>query len=282
MPFFARILRPFSLAVIVLFGFALAVLPLAATLVSAVRAVERLAQTSQNTAAHVALLSRSSEMLREKLVDFERKAKRHLILGDSDSRAALERAYRDFRDVLAGLSGLAESFGLVGQISAVGTDAETLFQRFAVQRARAGSGRDSTAVPDRRQLSQADELFQELGGQVRELARAVSYAADAEVWALDTRADEVQRQLLLRATIWLPVSLMLVSLLSYLTLRAIRQLDLAIRRLGAGNLDRPIQFRGPRDLEYLGQRLDRLRTRLRTLEEGKQQFIRSSAMCPTN
>ena len=51
-------------------------------------------------------------------------------------------------------------------------------------------------------------------------------------------------------------------------------MDQAIRRLGAGDFLWPIRVTGPKDLQYLGERLDWLRGRLLALEQGKQQFIR--------
>jgi two-component system sensor histidine kinase GlrK len=281
MSLFARLLRPLSLGMVILFGFALAVLPLVATLGSAVRAVDRLAQSAQFTALRVAQLSERNEMLRERLVDFERKAKRNLVLDDADSRAALENAYREFTAVLEGLGGLVGPTGPNAQLAAVNADAAETFNRLAARpggpapggKAPARAAR-AAAEPERRHMALADELFGALGAKTRELAMAVSARAEAEVLDLETRSEEVQRDLLRGVYLWLPVSLALVALLSFLTVRSIRRLDLAIRRLGAGDLVRPIRVTGPKDLEYLGERLDWLRSRLRGLEEAKQQFIR--------
>jgi two-component system sensor histidine kinase GlrK len=284
MSLFARLLRPLSLGMVILFGFTLAVLPLVATLVSAVRAVDQLAQSSQTTAIRVAQLSQKNEMLRERLVDFERKAKRNLVLDDADSRTALDDAYRNFVEILEGLGGLVGHSGLDAQIAGVAMDAEAVFHRLAAKPGRSDAGggenaatrvsKERSTKADRLRMDKADEWFSDLGGKTRELARAVSNSSEMEVRELETRSEDVQQRLLLRVSVWLPVSLALVSLLSFLTIRSIRQLDLAIRRLGAGDLVRPIRVAGPKDLEYLGERLDWLRSRLHGLEEAKQQFIR--------
>jgi two-component system sensor histidine kinase GlrK len=286
MSLFARLLRPFSLGVIILCGFALSVLPLVVTLVSAVRAVDALAESSQIATYRVAQLTRKNEMMRERLVDFERKAKRNLVLNDADSRAALDDAYRNFVEVVEGLADLARGAGLEGRFGTVRASAEDVYRRLSAKpggkpappNPREASGTRAARLPppsaDRLRLDKADELFGELAGEMRELARAVSAASEAEVRALETRSEAVQQRLLLRSSVWLPVSLVLVALLTYLTLRSIRQMDLAIRRLGAGDLVRPVRVTGPKDLEYLGERLDWLRNRLRELEEAKQMFIR--------
>ena len=56
--------------------------------------------------------------------------------------------------------------------------------------------------------------------------------------------------------------------------RPIRQLDQAIRRLGAGEFEGDIRVVGPADLKYLGGRLDWLRQRLIELEQQKRLFLR--------
>src|SRR5919204_296426 len=55
--------------------------------------------------------------------------------------------------------------------------------------------------------------------------------------------------------------------------RPIHQIDSAIQRLGAGEFATAIQITGPHDLEYLGQRLNWLRGRLRELEDEKRKFL---------
>jgi len=55
--------------------------------------------------------------------------------------------------------------------------------------------------------------------------------------------------------------------------RSIRQLDESIRRLGAGDFGKPIRVTGPKNLRYLGDRLDWLRAHLLGREESKKQFM---------
>jgi two-component system sensor histidine kinase GlrK len=56
--------------------------------------------------------------------------------------------------------------------------------------------------------------------------------------------------------------------------RPIRQIDLAIRRMGSGELATPVNVGGPEDLQYLGERLDWMRRRLLDLEQQKNRFLR--------
>ncbi len=282
----AKLLHPFSLRALILLGFALAVLPLITTLVSMVRAIEQLAGTSQLVVLQVEQLTQKNEMLRERLLDFERKTKRYLVLKDADSRAALGGAYTNFVEVLKELSDLNPGSALTTQLDNLAVDARALYQGvFASQQAAPAklNGRNKSQIPTTREspaevqslrLDSANTLFAELTGKTRNIAQAISSATAAEVQQLEALSEKVQQNVLVRSSVWLPVSLALISLLIFLIIRSVRQMDFAIRRLGAGDLVRPVRVTGPKDMEYLGERLDWLRNRLRSLEEAKQQFTR--------
>jgi two-component system sensor histidine kinase GlrK len=283
---FFNLLRPLSLRRLILAGFALSVLPLVVALVSTVLALEELAAFSQVTAYRVAQMSQKNESLREKLTDFERKGKRYLVLDDPESRLAFEETRREFAEVLDNLLNLARNPELVAALHQLIGDRESVFRQIlasppaetkpsggeqrrppatGVHRTQAGTGR----------LARADELFADLNGKARQLARGFSEVVDTEVSTLESKSRTVQRRMLALSSVLLPISLGLISLLTFLIIRSIRQMDRAIRRLGAGDFVCPIQVIGPKDLEYLGERLDWLRSRLLALEEAKQQFIRN-------
>ncbi|MDH5259072.1 MAG: HAMP domain-containing protein, partial [Gammaproteobacteria bacterium] len=60
-----------------------------------------------------------------------------------------------------------------------------------------------------------------------------------------------------------------IIVFSSLLAKPIRQLDRAIRLMGEGEFDTHVSVSGPRDIEFLGERLDWLRLRLKYLEEKK-------------
>jgi len=59
-----------------------------------------------------------------------------------------------------------------------------------------------------------------------------------------------------------------------LVAKPIRQLDSAISQLGQSGFSRPIEVKGPTDLERLGQQLEWLRLRLLELAQEKNKFLR--------
>ncbi len=278
----SKLLRSVSLRVLILFGFTLAILPLVATLVSAVRSVEELAAASMDMALHLARMSQKSEMLRDRLVDFERKAKRNLVLDDADSRSALDDAYRNFTGILGDLSAISGNPALISRLAELGKDGEAIYRLSSgpptAKPAKPGRSdtlrRGKAAGGGKPSLERADGLFADLGGKAGAFARAAAGAAEQEVKAFDGRSERVRQRMVVESSILLPISVALISLLTFLIVRSVRQMDLAIRKLGAGDFSRRIKVTGPKDLEYLGERLDWLRNRLRALEQAKQQFMR--------
>jgi two-component system sensor histidine kinase GlrK len=283
---FFNLLRRISLRKLILVGFTMAILPLVLALVFAVTAVKELAVSSQKTAYRVAQISQKKELLRERLTDFERKAKRYLILEDAESRVALETVHRDLGEVISNLLSLTEEPALVAQLQRFSVEEGGIFQHVSnmaieptakpekVDTRRSGATREQRDRPRKARMEKTDEMFSTLNLKAKELARGFSGIVDSEVDNLESRSSAVQRRMLQESSVLLPISVVLISFVTFFIIRSVRQMDHAIRKLGAGDFIRPIQVTGPKDLEYLGERLDWLRSRLRGLEEAKQQFIR--------
>jgi two-component system, NtrC family, sensor histidine kinase GlrK len=71
----------------------------------------------------------------------------------------------------------------------------------------------------------------------------------------------------------IPVALFLVVGSTILILKPIRQIEDALKRLGDGDFQHPVNVSGPRDLEDLGRQIDWVRMRLMELEEQKTRFL---------
>jgi two-component system sensor histidine kinase GlrK len=281
-----NLLRRISLRKLILVGFAMAILPLVLALMFAVTAVKELAVSSQKTAYRVAQISQKKELLREKLTDFERKVKRYLVLEDEESRLAFETVHRDLSEVIGNLLSLTEDPALIAALRQFALEEDGVYQHVSnmsfepmakvekVNGRRSASTREQRDRPRKERVEATDEMFSTLNQKSRELARAFSGIVDSEVDNLEHRSDVVQRRMLQESSVLLPISVLLISFVTFFIIRSVRQMDHAIRKLGAGDFIQPIQVTGPKDLEYLGERLDWLRSRLRALEEGKQQFIR--------
>jgi two-component system sensor histidine kinase GlrK len=97
---------------------------------------------------------------------------------------------------------------------------------------------------------------------------------DREVESMRRTGQRAQRILWLQLAATIPLGILLAVGVTLLIARPVRQLDQAIRRLGAGEFDGDIHVGGPADLKYLGSRLEWLRQRLIELEQQKRLFLR--------
>ena len=97
------------------------------------------------------------------------------------------------------------------------------------------------------------------GGRLSVLA---SQQIDRELKAVQAETVATRERLLWQTVALIPLSLGLALAFTLLVGRPIRAIDSAIRDLGYGRLDAPVEVRGPTDLESLGRQIEWLRRRL--------------------
>ncbi|WP_045224243.1 sensor histidine kinase [Methyloterricola oryzae] len=275
MSFLVIFLRSLSLRRLVLLGFALAVLPLIMAIVSAASAVEELAVMSQKSVYQVAQQTQKSRMLIERLTETERKGKQYLVLQDDTSREGYEDSHQGFQEVIASLLKLPSTDALVAAVGALSEQEHAVFQRITAVGPTAGVKEEKRKGKQDALSKAVGDSFLALAAQARQISSGYQEFVDQEAHDLDNRSREVQRRLFMQSSLLLPVSFGLISFFVYLIVRPIRRMDQAIRSLGSGDFSHPIRVVGPRDLEYLGERLEWLRNRLSSLEEAKQLFMRN-------
>ena len=273
---FARLISWVSLRSLVVAGFALTVLPCVLAVLFSVLALDQLSRVSKDTAYRVAQISEKTQLLRKRLADVERRGKQYLVLKEPDSRETYIQTDRQVRLILSQLAYHSAEPELRAILDGIQNLVDAL--RLTVTGGAAqppgglnlsggGPGRSANKVPD--------VLFDQLGTLTDDLARVSGQLIDRMVASLEQETGLVQNRILVQTGILVPASLLLISIFIYLITHPIRQLDQGIRQLGTGNLRDPIEVSGPRDLRYLGQRLEWLRDQLTTLEQGKQHFVRN-------
>jgi two-component system sensor histidine kinase GlrK len=97
---------------------------------------------------------------------------------------------------------------------------------------------------------------------------------DAELGKLQETARKAQRYSAWAVAALVPGTLLLVLIFALLIARPIRQIDHAIGQLGESGFSKPIEIKGPTDLERLGRQLEWLRVRLLDLAQEKNKFLR--------
>ncbi|NJD07594.1 MAG: HAMP domain-containing histidine kinase [Methylococcaceae bacterium] len=277
-----RLSRRISLRSVVVVGFVLAILPLLTGIVSAVLAVDQLSVLSQQTVYRVAQQTRSSRLLLEKLAERERRGKQFLVLNDTATRDAYTESHRQFAEIADSLEQMADTGHLVKTLEQLVAAENEIFIALTAPPPQSpdpgappGKGKKKPESFDQQRLKQATADFAELHAKARQAAQDYADFVDTEAADLTERSKQLQRHLLSQTTLLAPASLLIIAFFLFVIGRPIRLIDHAIRRLGAGQLNRPIKVTGSRDMEYLGERLDWLRIRLHDLEIAKQRFMRN-------
>ena len=257
MPFY----RPKSFLKLVLIGFALVMLPLIIAVIDAVVRVDRIKEQSQHTVTRAVRVLQGSRTLAEQATGMERYVKQFQVLGDESLFNAYVETHGKFQQVAHNLVSIIRDAAQEQQLAELTTKEQSLFE--AVQ--------SHLRQPD--QLTALTPEFTTL----KELARAIltenDKLTDRATEVMRDEAAKVQRLFIWQAVVLILGAIVFSAIFVGLISRPIRQIDHAIQRLGAGEFTTGIQISGPHDLQYLGQRLNWLRGRLRQLEDEKRKFL---------
>jgi two-component system, NtrC family, sensor histidine kinase GlrK len=255
-------LRPTSVLQLVLIAFALVGVPLIIALVTATVAVDRLALQSRESVRKTAQVIDAGRALVEDITVMERIALQYQLLGDPDLFESYLRRRAQYLRTVETL--------MRPEISAAYEQAlATLVAAESEIHAVLSSRR-----PDAPEVRAAMAEFPVLVEDARRILADSSHAIGREVGELRRQADETQRRLFWQALAVIPAAFVLAILGILLIARPIRQVEHAIRRLGSGHFETPVNVEGPRDLEELGERLEWLRQRLLELDAQKVRFLR--------
>ena len=123
-------------------------------------------------------------------------------------------------------------------------------------------------------MTQLADGYASLVEDTQGMLNATTQLTQRAIERLQETASQGREKWLWLALATVAIALALAVMFAVLIARPIRQLDLAIRRMGTADFTHAIEVNGPQDLRYLGQRLDWLRTRLSELEQQQTRFLR--------
>ena len=252
---------PRSFSALLLAGFLVVGLPLAAALLWSAWNTERLAERGTRSVGGALKASRASRGLVSHAGSIERLARQIAVRPEPELLGDFELVHSNFVVVATELSGLPLEPKQVAALDRIVEQERELHKA----------------------VSESPQNPIEPGATVARAGRIVDGAyeilvishlvADREIERLRESAEE--SRLFLFALIMLAgaAALAFAIVLARIIARPIAQLDDAIRRLGRAEFERPIEVTGPRDLASLGERLDWLRRRLTELEAEKNRFL---------
>ncbi|MEA3547356.1 MAG: HAMP domain-containing sensor histidine kinase [Thermodesulfobacteriota bacterium] len=256
-----KIYHPKSFRFLLLSAFALVALPLLIGLVSAEYFMGQLASKSAATVYRTTTGVSNSRILLEQLRAQERKALMFDVLEDAALFSEVEDLHGKIQSSLLELIPIFPDGSQRARLFLLRDQENTLF--FALSEHR-----------------EDEELRKEvLGGymELNKLANEVSIESSKlmlhETEKFSEAVHRAQKTLFWQASCLIFFSIVLVTLFALIIIRPIRQIDQSIMRLGKGDFTTPVRVSGPKDLEFIGEKLNWLRGRLAELDQEKIKFV---------
>ena len=254
--------RPRSLNGLILVGFGFVALPLLLAVIWALVNLDRVAEQSERLVSTGISAAENNRRLEEQLVTLERVARQYEVLRNPDSLQII------LDDLVALEHQLAEMAPLVAEANAtvladsIGRGASTIVAAL------------SEPDIDDEQLTAVINRFAPMRQRVEALTIILSAYVETELSAMQETARNAQKVSAWQVAALVPGTLILVLIFTYLVARPISQIDRAIHQLGESGFSKPINIKGPTDLERLGRQLEWLRLRLLELAQEKNKFLR--------
>ena len=244
-------------------GFALVTLPLLAGMVNMAYAIGRLAHEGRHAIFITMQVTRSTRELEHGAANFKRAAGQYYVLQDPALKIGVQVAHRAIEQSLASLQSLPFHDKQIGSIRKIDRMGNRLY-RVISEHPSGGMNRFDGLLPD----------FNFLISQAHELADSSNDLVDAQDAKITRQAQLAWNSLLWQAVAVILLSLCFAAFFSWLLARPVKQIDRAIRFLGAGDFQTRTEVQGPVDLVFLGRQIDWLRRRLIELDQQQLRFLR--------
>jgi two-component system sensor histidine kinase GlrK len=254
--------RPRSLNGLILVGFGLVGLPLLVAVIWALYNLDRLAEQSEELVFTGVAAAENNRRLTEQIATLERAARQHQVFLNADSLQLMHQDQATLQDSLDEMRPLTELAGATPLLQSISTTTRRIVSTI-------GSPESSTE-----EVQQAIDRFASIRTRITELTTILSAHVDNMVAELQESARKAQQVSAWQVAALVPGTIILVLFFTLLVARPIRQLDAAINQLGQSGFARPIEVKGPKDLERLGRQLEWLRVRLLELAQEKNRFLR--------
>lgn len=254
--------RPRSLNGLILVGFGIVALPLLLSVLWALFSLDRVAEQSERLVNTGVQAADNNRQLLEHIGSLERVARQYTVLRSADSLQLLQQDLDTVYERLDKMRSITEMAGATDLLQSIATRARDITRQLAATGLSAA------------QAQAAVEQFAPLKQDATRLTIEIDRYIDRELQALQSSTREAQRISAWQVAALVPGTLVLVLFFIVLVARPIRQIDKAIDQLGQSGFSKPIQIKGPSDLEKLGRQLEWLRLRLLELAQEKNRFLR--------
>ena len=257
----ANFYYPRSFLKLLLIGFVVVSAPLVVALVNAALSMQRLASMSENAVDQAAQAARGSRLLMEHVQSMERVVRQYVVLDDAGLLEDYTKVRANFKRTTSELSLLPLDELQLSELNRTIDKEQALYEQLAALPAQPA---------ERRKLIDG---YVDLAGLAKSVLNESNLLIDREVERMREAAAATQRSLFLQLLAAFPLGLAIAAVFAFMIARPIRQLDRAIRRLGAADFGAAVDVQGPADVRR-AERLDWMRRQLGALEEQKARFLR--------
>ncbi len=204
----------------------------------------------------------NNRRLEQQVSSLERVARQYQVLKNPDSLQLMAQDLQSLQSQLDDMAPLLERASASEMATAISASARRIVAAM------------SNPSLDEEELAAAIARFPPLRQRVTGLTGILTAYIDLELNTLQEKARGAQRYSAWLIAALVPGTLVLVLIFTLLVARPIRQIDQAIGQLGESGFSKPIDIKGPTDLERLGRQLEWLRLRLLELAQEKNKFLR--------
>jgi len=257
-----KLRRPNSLNGLILVGFGLVALPMLVAVVWALVSLDRLAEQSEQLVVSGVSSAENNRLLAEQAASLERVSRQYLVLRNDDSLGLLQQDLTALEGTLDNMAALTEQADAVSLARAVRVLARRTVQ--TLSEGDPGTTDAENVIAD----------FATLRQRLTRLSLVLDTHIELELSKLQESTRHAQQVSAWQTAALVPGTLILVLFFTLLIARPIRQIDRAIKQLGQSGFSKPIEVKGPSDLERLGRQLEWLRVRLLELAQEKNRFLR--------
>jgi two-component system sensor histidine kinase GlrK len=259
-----------SLKSLIILGFMITIIPLFLGVIYAGYGLRETAELGRTINSQVFEQTKTIRLVLQKASDIERKARLFVLLSDPALRQPYEResyesARISFKQSLSDLLKLHVDNKIALLVNELSEKENLIYQQII-----SSESNNQFKLP-------IDEAFQGLRESSNTLSREFEGHVEHTFNELHQLSKSLEQGLMIKGVILLLLIFSVVFVFLRVLSQSMLQLDTAIRRLGAGELQDPIEVTGPADLHYLGERLEWLRTHLIALESSKQQLMHNLA-----
>jgi len=202
-----------------------------------------------------------SRLLVDDLIALERKARQYEVLGEERLLQEMVARHGEIQQTLARLLQLELAPPLPERLRQVVELEARIFEELRSEPRK--SPAHVAALRD----------FAELHERVNAVADQSNTLIYGEVDRIQKATAQARQTLIWRVLALAPLSILLVAVFAHLISRPIQQIVAAINRLGEWDFSSTVTVGGPRDLAFLGQRLDWMRGQLADVDRSKAKFV---------